>query len=85
MSKVTFEVPIMIVCCECAGDRCGGRCGGAPQAGVLNACGHMYLDQGEELNLSRNLNNYLNLASQMVQQVLVYVLGRNNKHDTGTS
>ena len=53
----------------CAADRCGGRCGGAPQAGVQNACGHMYLDQGEEMNLERNLNNYLTMASQVVRQV----------------
>ena len=51
---------------------------------MLNACGHMYLDQGEELNLSRNLNNYLNLASQMVQQVLVHVLRLNYKQETGS-
>lgn len=67
-----FNIPSRFCAVNAAGDRCGGRCGGAPQAGVLNACGHMYLDQGEELNLSRNLNNYLNLASQMVQQVLDY-------------
>jgi hypothetical protein len=29
----------------------------------------MYLDQGEELNLQRNLNNYINMASQVVLQV----------------
>ena len=52
-----------------AADRCGGRCGGTPQAGVQNACGHMYLDQGEEMNLERNLNNYLTMASQVVRQV----------------
>ena len=53
----------------CAADRCGGRCGGAPQAGVQNACGHMYLDQGEEMNLERSLNNYITMASQVVAQV----------------
>ena len=53
----------------CAADRCGGRCGGAPQAGVQNACGHMYLDQGEEMNLERGLNNYIAMASQVVAQV----------------
>jgi hypothetical protein len=52
-----------------AAERCGGRCGGAPQAGVLNACGHMYLDAGEEMNLTRSLNNYLSLAAQQVLQV----------------
>jgi predicted HicB family RNase H-like nuclease len=29
----------------------------------------MYLDEGEELNVTRGLNNYLTFASQMVQQV----------------
>ena len=29
----------------------------------------MYLDQGEEMNLERNLNNYLTMASQVVRQV----------------
>ena len=53
----------------CAADRCGGRCGGAAQAGVQNACGHMYLDQGEEMNLTRSLNNYITMASQVVRQV----------------
>ena len=31
----------------------------------------MYLDQGEEMNLERNLNNYLTMASQVVHQVRV--------------
>lgn len=55
-----------------AADRCGGRCGGAPQAGVQNACGHMYLDEGEEMNLTRSLNNYITMASQVVRQVRRY-------------
>ena len=57
----------LVLCC--AADRCGGRCGGAPQAGVQNACGHMYLDEGEEMNLERGLNNYITMASQVVAQV----------------
>ena len=55
----------------CVADRCGGRCGGDPQPGVQNACGHMYLDQGEELNLTRSLNNNINMASQVLLQVII--------------
>ena len=29
----------------------------------------MYLDQGEEMNLTRSLNNYITMASQVVRQV----------------
>ena len=38
---------------------------------MLNACGHMYLDAGEEMNLTRSLDNYLSLAAQQVLQVRV--------------
>ena len=41
---------------------------------MQNACGHMYLDQGEELNLTRSLNNYINMASQVVLQVGSHLL-----------
>jgi hypothetical protein len=41
---------------------------------VQNACGHMYLDQGEELNLTRSLNNYITMASQVVLQVKFHLL-----------
>lgn len=36
---------------------------------MQNACGHMYLDEGEEMNLERGLNNYITMASQVVAQV----------------
>ena len=36
---------------------------------MQNACGHMYLDQGEEMNLELGRNNHLTMVSQVVRQV----------------
>ena len=69
MHRTLPQAFLMALLWLAAADRCGGHCGGAPQAGVLNACGHMYLDAGEEMNMTRSLNNYLSLAAQQVLQV----------------
>ncbi|KAK9822226.1 hypothetical protein WJX81_001471 [Elliptochloris bilobata] len=48
--------------------RCSGACGAAPQSGVLNACGGMYWDGGEELNIGRALDNYVSFTAQLTWQ-----------------
>ena len=51
--------------------RCGGACGGAPQSGVLNACGGLYWDSGEDLNVGRALDNYVSFTAQLTWQAQV--------------
>ena len=46
-------------------DRCGGGCGGDG----LRACGHMYLDGGEDLTIGNALDNFMTMTAQMTLQV----------------
>ncbi|CAL8465182.1 g4717 [Coccomyxa elongata] len=52
-------------------DRCGKGCAAASQPGELVACGHMYLDQGEELTVGTSLNNYLSFEARLIGNTAV--------------
>ena len=51
--------------------RCGGACGGAPQSGVLNACGGLFWDSGEDLHVGTALDNYVSFTAQLTWQAQV--------------
>ena len=51
--------------------RCGGACGGAPQSGVLNACGGLFWDSGEDLHVGTALDNYVSFTAQLTWQAPV--------------
>lgn len=51
--------------------RCAGACGGAPQSGVLNACGGLFWDSGEDLHVGTALDNYVSFTAQLTWQAQV--------------